>query len=39
MRMPIGNLQAVVLEFVQQVLIPAAETKGGMLPFSVGTFS
>lgn len=36
MRMPIGNLQAVVLEFVQQVLIPAAETKGGMLPFSVG---
>ena len=32
MRMPIGNLQVVVLEFVQQVLIPAAETKGGMLP-------
>ena len=39
MRMPIGNLPAVVVEFAQQVLIPAAEKQGGSLPFAVGIVS
>lgn len=36
MRMPIGNLPAVVLEFAEEVLMPAASAKGGALPFTVG---
>lgn len=39
MKMPIGNLPAVVVEFAQQVLIPAAEKQGGSLPFTVGIVS
>ena len=36
MRMPIGNLPQVVLEFTDSVLMPAASAKGGALPFTVG---
>ena len=36
MKMPIGNLPAVVMEFAQQVIIPAAERQGGALPFAIG---
>jgi len=36
MKTPIGNVPAVILEFTQQVLIPAAERQGGLLPFTVG---
>lgn len=39
MKMPIGNLPAVVVEFAQRVLIPAAEKQGGSLPFAVGIVS
>lgn len=39
MRMPIGNLPQVVLEFTDSVLMPAASTKGGALPFAVGVAS
>ncbi len=36
MKLPIGNLTAVVAEFADTVLMPAAQTKGGSLPFTVG---
>lgn len=39
MKMPIGNLSAVVVEYAQQVLIPAAEQAGGALPFTIGVAS
>lgn len=39
MKMPIGNLPAVVVEFAQRVLIPAAEKQGGSLPFAAGIVS
>jgi hypothetical protein len=39
MKMPIGNLPAVIAEFAQQVLIPAAGKQGGSLPFTVGIIS
>lgn len=39
MKMPIGNLPAVVLEFAEEVLMPAASAKGGILPFTVGIFA
>ena len=39
MKMPIGNLSAVVLEFAEEVLMPAASAKGGALPFTVGIIS
>ncbi len=39
MKMPIGNLPAVVLEFAEEVLMPAASAKGGVLPFTVGIIS
>ena len=39
MKMPIGNLPAVIAEFAQQVLIPAAGKQGGSLPFAVGIIS
>ena len=39
MKMPIGNLSQVVLEFADEVLMPAASARGGVLPFSVGVVS
>lgn len=39
MKLPIGNLPVVVLEFADEVLIPAATVKGGMLPFTVSIVS
>lgn len=36
MRMPVGSLQAVVTDFADAVLIPAAAKAGGMTPFTVG---
>ncbi len=36
MKMPIGNLSQVVLEFAEEVLMPAAQARGGALPFAVG---
>ncbi len=35
MKMPIGNLSAVVLEFTDEVLMPAAQVRGGALPFTL----
>lgn len=37
--MPIGNLSTVVVEYAQQVLIPAAEQAGGALSFTIGVAS
>ncbi len=39
MKMPIGNLSAVVVEFFEEALMPAASAKGGALPFTVGIIS
>lgn len=36
MKMPIGNLPAVVVEFTDEVLMPAAQVRGGALPFTLG---
>lgn len=36
MRMPVGNLQAVLADFADTVLFPAASRVGGMTPFTVG---
>lgn len=36
MKMPIGNAQAVVSEFFESVILPAASTAGGMAPFVAG---
>lgn len=36
MKMPVGNLQAVIAEFADAVLFPAAQRVGGMTPFTVG---
>lgn len=36
MRMPIGNLTQVVIEFTDEVLMPAAKAHGGALPFTLG---
>ena len=36
MKMPIGNAPAVITEYANSAIIPAAEKKGGLLPFAVG---
>lgn len=36
MKMPIGNAQAVVGEFFESVILPAASAAGGMAPFAAG---
>ena len=36
MKMPIGNAQAVVAEYIESVLLPAASAVGGVAPFTVG---
>lgn len=36
MKMPIGNAQAVVAEYFESVILPAASKVGGLTPFAVG---
>ena len=36
MKLPLGNLQAVVLEYLESVVLPAATVAGGAAPFLVG---
>lgn len=39
MKMPIGQVPAVVAEYFDNVLIPAAAKAGGIMPFTVGMAS
>lgn len=36
MKMPLGNLQAVALEYLDAVVLPAASSAGGAAPFVAG---
>lgn len=36
MRVPIGNLSAIVAEYFESVILPAASAAGGMAPFAIG---
>lgn len=36
MKLPIGNAQAVVAEYFESVILPAASAVGGMAPFAAG---
>ena len=36
MRMPIGNISAVVAEYFESVILPAASAAGGIAPFAAG---
>ena len=36
MKLPLGNLQAVALEYLDAVVLPAASVAGGAAPFAVG---
>ena len=36
MKLPLGNLQAVVLEYLESVVLPADSVAGGAAPFLVG---
>nr|DAQ83262.1 MAG TPA: hypothetical protein [Caudoviricetes sp.] len=36
MKLPIGNAQAVVVEYFDSVILPAASAAGGMAPFAAG---
>lgn len=36
MKMPIGNAQAVVAEYFESVILPAASAAGGVAPFVAG---
>ena len=38
-RVAIGNITAIVSDFIDQVLMPAAQKAGGMIPFTVGVVS
>ena len=39
MKLPIGNAQAVVAEYFESVILPAASAVGGMAPFAAGMAS
>lgn len=38
-RVAIGNITPIVSDFIDQVLMPAAQRAGGMIPFTVGVVS